>query len=189
MCLQNDSGSTHRDISTVLKQLPKILQIILATEGTVTEILSKWIGDDVRVEKISERSEITYDRTARNEHKFDTGTLLDERTVLVRSGRDNRPLVMAVSAVYLEYLPDYLKHKLHDSDTGIGKLLRAEKIPTHREIEDLEFLPVPAVARFHAHFPDEKSGIIHRSYDIYTGMQLTRKILRINEYWPASIKL
>ncbi len=170
-----------------IKQLPKILQVILSTEGTVTDILSTWIGGDVTIEKLMEKDEISYVNGDADENDFEVHSLLDERTILVRDN-DNRPLVKAVSAVYLENLPPYLKQKLRETDIGIGRLLRTEKIPTHREIKKIEFLPISKTENFSKYFPDEKSSVIHRSYDIFIGVKLSNKILTVNEYWPASIK-
>jgi chorismate-pyruvate lyase len=189
MRTEKDKKALNQDIENKIKQLPKILQIILNTEGTVTEILSQWIGENVKVEKLKEKNETTYKISDSNVYYFDADKLLDERTVLVRNNKNNLPLVMAVSAVYLEYLPDALKHKLHGTDTGVGKLLRVEKIPTHREIEKIEFLPISDVPNFSAYFPEEKNAVLHRIYNIYMGMERTKKILTINEYWPASIQL
>ncbi len=187
--MDKNKNLLNQDLENKLKKLPKILQIILNTEGTVTEILSKWIGENVNIEKLEEKNGIVYKKSDVNEHKFDTDTPLDERTILVKDTKSGHPLIMAVSAVYLEHLPRYLKDKLHNTNIGVGKLLRVEKIPTHREIEKIEFLPLSYIENFLIHFPEEKDAVIHRNYNIYMGMKLTKKILRINEYWPASIKL
>ncbi len=187
--MENEKYILNQNFENKIKKLPKILQIILNTDGTVTDILSKWLGENVTVEKLLEKKGLMYKESDKNEHNFDTDTLLDERTILINDNKNNRPLVMAVSAVYLEHLPEYIKQKLHNTNTGVGKLLRIEKIPCHREIEKIEFLPISYVRNFSKYFPNEKSAILYKNQSIYIGMDLTKKILTINSYWPASIKL
>lgn len=186
--MENDKYILNYDLETKLKELPKILQIILKTEGTVTVILSSWLGEKVIVKKLSERNNIIYKASDLNEYNFDTDSLIDERTILIK-GHNNRHYTMAVSAVYSQYLPEYLKQKLHNTNIGIGELLRIEKIPTFREIEKVEFLPISDVKIFSTYFSEEKYAILYRRYSIYIGMKLTQKIMTINSYWPASIKL
>jgi chorismate-pyruvate lyase len=186
--MDKDKHRLNENLENKLKQLPKILQIILNTEGTVTDILSTWIGKKVNVKKLVEKKGIIYKNTDLNPYSFDTDTLLDERIILIND-YNNYSLLMAVSAVYLEYLPDYLKEKLRNTNIGIGKLLLVEKMSAFREIEKVELLPISDVENFSTCFPEEKIACIHRSYNIYLGMKLTKKIYTVNEYWPASIKL
>jgi chorismate-pyruvate lyase len=186
--MENDKYLLNQNLEAKLIELPKILQIILQTEGTITIILSTWLGEKVIVEKLIERNSKIYKVSDPNEYNFDKDSLLDERTILVK-GSNNRPYTMAVSAVYHEHLPGYLQQKMHNTNIGVGELLRIEKIPAFREIEKVEFLPVSDVKIFSTYFPDEKYAILHRRYSIYIGMKLTQKIMTINSYWPASIKL
>lgn len=120
--------SAHADIA----DLDPFARVLATTDGTVTEILEAWSGEQVAVGWVSQRR-------AELERPLDAlraagGSVILRRDVLLVGARSGRALLYAESLIALDRLPPFVRDGLIAGKRPIGRLLRESRIETFREI-------------------------------------------------------
>lgn len=119
-----DASTLMRDPSLSLFQ-----KVLLATDGTVTQLLELYTGLPVKVHKLAQE-------LIHSDHPDILNTNADDkvlkRAILLRSSTLN--LLYAESYFVIDRLPDTMHRQLLESDQPIGLLWRAERMETYREV-------------------------------------------------------
>lgn len=165
--------------STLLPSLSPFQRVLLATDGTVTDILSAYLGEDVTLVKRRHGS-IVAPRAIRA-LEVTAGTPLIEREVLLTGARSGRTLVYAASIVVPERLTGTLRDQLRVTSKPVGQLMLEERAETYREILRHWCEPAGALG---AHFGiDASVDLIARTYRVFSER---RPIMLISEKFPRS---
>ncbi|MEK7321613.1 MAG: chorismate pyruvate-lyase family protein [Pseudomonadota bacterium] len=125
------------------RSLSLFQKILLTTDGTVTDLLSLYTGEIIRVKKLEQS--ITRDR-ASAALKVPPETPLLKRKVLL-AGR-TRHYLYAESFFVLERLSRSTQHKLLNSDHPIGTLWKEERAEMYRELIQCKLALCDVVSRF-----------------------------------------
>jgi len=147
--------------------LPPFLRVLLAVDGTVTEVLEAWFGEPVAVEKL--RMAVEAGRAA-------------DRAVVLKGARTGRRFAHAVSALDLDALPAAMRQGLSKGTRGIGQLMRDERLETYRELGPVWAEPAGALAPA-LHCAPENT-LIGRRYAIWMA---GRPAIRIVERFPLAL--
>ncbi len=112
---------------------PSLFQkVLLATDGTVGEILEVFAGEPIRVCKLSQEVGASAE-TAPVLNVAEHDQVL-RRTVLLKGGRSGTPYIYAESSIRVDVLDPALLDALCSTDISIGQLLRNRRQETFREI-------------------------------------------------------
>lgn len=109
---------------------PFLFQAVLATDGTVTNLIESFL-ERVRIEKLGE------ERAAAPVEEWPglpVGTPVVRRTVLIRGVESGRIFIHAESLLVLDRLDPLLRRELCETDRPIGKLIREHRIESFREL-------------------------------------------------------
>lgn len=149
-------------------------RILLATDGTVTDLVALYAGEPIRVKKLGQ-SIRSGDAPA--ELGCDAPAQLLERRILLSGAQ--RDYLYAESLFVVERLSPATRAGLLESDRPIGLLWKEEKLETFREVVRQSVAPGAAIA---AHFGRAADApFVWRSYLIHHhGLPLGR----ITEAWP-----
>lgn len=152
-------------------------QLLLATDGTVTQLLELYAGRPVRVSKLQQALVAAPHPPLL---QAGAGDPVLRRAILLHDGERN--LLYAESHFVMNRLPETMHRQLLDSEQPIGTLWRAERLETYREIVATGCQAEPALS---AHFavPPEQD-FLSRSYLIF---RERRPMGLITEKFPASL--
>ncbi len=151
-------------------------KILLNTDGSVTELLSLYAGEPIRVQKI-EQSIGRGDAPAVMACA-EGAPLLHRKIMLVDAKRKH---VYAESTFVFERFSKTIQTKLLESDTPIGLLWKQEKVEMYREIIDVRLEQCAAVA---AHFGlPADTWLLSRTYLLH---QQAKPLGVITEKFPRS---
>lgn len=149
-------------------------KILLATDGSVTELLQLYAGQPIRARKI-EQALRSGDAPAELACEADT-PLLRRKIMLVD---DSKSYVYAESAFVFERLSHSIQHRLLETEAPIGLLWREEKCEMYREIIDTRLEQCPDAA---AHFSlPPGTPLLSRTYLLH---QQARPMGMITEKFP-----
>lgn len=127
----------HDDASHTLFQ-----KILLATDGTVTELLSLYCGQRVSARKLVQTTSQDPSPAAMRAGIVPPLLL---RTVLLVSA-EGCPLLHAASCFALDAMPEPIRRDLLQTDLPIGLLWRRERLEMYREILGCQRGSAPAIA-------------------------------------------
>jgi chorismate-pyruvate lyase len=154
--------------------LSLLQKTLLITDGTVTQLLEVFTGENIRVEKL--------------EHRLVQGgpALLCigpaepvlSRVILLRGPA--RPYMYAHSWLVPARMPGDMQVAMRDTDVPIGQLWKASRLETYREIVQYHREEDPAVAQLLG----SSGPLLSRSYLIHTG---GRPMGLIVEKFPAAL--
>ncbi len=157
-----------------LDSLNMFQRVLLLTDGTVTDLISAFTGEAIRVAKLEQ-----YIRVAPAPDMLQCGasSRLLRRKVLLR-GRD-RAYVYADSTFVFARLSEKIQHQLLTTDYPIGLMWKDERLESYREIVELRIESCAEVA-VHFDLPEStlcglRTYLVHRS-----GLPLGA----ITEKWP-----
>jgi chorismate-pyruvate lyase len=152
-------------------------KILLATDGTVTELIALYAGEPIRVKKLEQtiREEV-----ASAELACTGRTRLLTRRILLAGA--TKKYLYAESEFVLERLPEPIRTQMLETDRPIGLLWKEQRLETFREIVRQSIEPFAATAQ---HFDLPASApFVARTYLVHhAGMPMGM----ITEQWPLSL--
>jgi chorismate-pyruvate lyase len=151
-------------------------RILLSTDGTVTDLISLYTGERIRVKKVDQA--IRVDDAPTTLQCSGPVKLLSRKILL--SGSDKN-FLYADSLFVFERFSAATQNQLLHTDRPIGLLWKEERLETYREIVEHKIEPCPEIAN---HFGLEQDAIfVSRTYLIF---QSARPLGAITEKWPLS---
>lgn len=158
------------------QELSLFQKVLLATDGTVTDLIALYAGEPIRVTKLSQAVEID---GAREDLECTQPTPLLHRRILLSGATRN--YLYAESQFVLERLSTTIRQQMLDTDRPIGLLWKEERLETFREIVRQTIEPCPAVSEYFD-LPSSAT-FVSRTYRVHHA----RKPLGvITEKWPVS---
>lgn len=151
---------------------------MLTTDGTLVLLLEAWFNDPIRLAAHEQFTTPVYP-TDEDLQPAGGETIL-RRRVLLRGQRTGRNYVYADTAIVLDRLTPPVRDGLLSTSEPIGRLLRAHRIETFKEVLRSGSRPAGAVA---AEFGcDPADDLLYRVYRMFSG---GRPIMLIAEHFPA----
>ncbi|MHA1300189.1 MAG: chorismate pyruvate-lyase family protein [Candidatus Helarchaeota archaeon] len=166
------------------KKLSPIHRIILHTNGTVTQVLREWTDQIINVIKpiTSFYTELVKDNLF---FRPNNSSPLKSREVILQNFNSKKNLVYALTFIHFQNLNQETQYKLEHTDYGIGMIIEQQKLETYREILKFHKIDISKFPVFNKIFPEAKSYILHRAYNIIHQKKIW---FTINEYFPSEAK-
>lgn len=152
-------------------------QILLKTDGTVTDLVALYAGEPIRVRKLEQQ---VLESTPSPELGCPAPTRVMIRRILLSGARRN--YVQADSEFVLDRLPAAIRDAMLATERPVGLLWKEARLETFREILGHVIGPCAAIA---AHFGlDPSADFVARTYLVHHG---GRPMGRITERWPVGV--
>ena len=148
-----------------LSEYPKTLQLLMQTDGTVTELIKLLAGESIKVVKI---------------HSEVSDSLLI-RQIYLQGEQSKKNWLFANSKVYLNHLSEEFVSDLLEKSKPIGTLWSDYKMETFKEIVKQELLISDSL---------KSTGfikgmeVLSRTYDVFNNK---KPIMRITENFPCEL--
>jgi chorismate-pyruvate lyase len=152
-------------------------KILLATDGTVTDLIALYTGEQIRVKKIEQTIR---EQTAPPSLQCDGLTRLLVRKILLSGASQN--YLYADSIFVFERFSTSIQDQLLNTDRPIGLMWKEEKLETYREIVEQKVEPC-AEAAGHFGLPASEP-FVSRTYLIH---HAGKPLGAITEKWPVSL--
>jgi chorismate-pyruvate lyase len=150
------------------KDYPKALQLLMQTDGTVTELVKLLAQEDIKVIKLSERTSLVDEKKVLN------------RKIYLQGITSQINWVYAESIIYLDNLSDEFVDDLIHKTIPIGTLWMKYRMETFKSLESQEFqlakLKDPSGY-------SENTELLSRKYHVFNNQKL---IMEIKEKFPIS---
>jgi chorismate-pyruvate lyase len=158
-------------------ELSLFQKILLATDGTVTELIALYAGEPIRVTKLEQAIR---EETAPAELACAAPSQLLTRRILLSGAATN--YLHAESKFVLERVPEPIRTQMLETDRPIGLLWKEQRLETFREIVRQSIAPCAAIAD---HFGLPTSApFVARTYVVrHAGEPMGM----ITEQWPLSL--
>jgi chorismate-pyruvate lyase len=151
-------------------------KILLATDGTVTDLVALYAGEPIRVKKLDQ---LILENQTDAALRCAGPTRMLSRTILLCGASQN--YLYAESRFVLERLPRWLHEQMVDTDRPLGLLWKEARLETFREIIDQRVEPGAAIASFFG-LPASDS-FVSRTYLVHHGAE---PLGAVTEKWPLS---
>jgi len=162
-----------------LAALSPLQQILLTTDGTVTEILEAYAGEAMQVVKLEQA--VLEDAEPVAWLDAEHGGEILKRHILLQGSDSRRNFLYAESRIAVAHLDERVRRGLMESDKPIGLLLLEFRIETFKEILDCGRRSAGALA---GHFTvDPEQALVFRTYRMISG---GRPLMLITEMFPDS---
>lgn len=149
-------------------------QVLLATDGTVTDLVALYTGEQIRVRKLDQRIEAGEPPAMLASPEREQ--LLTRRILLCGP---QRTWLYAESVFVFERLSPATRQQLLESDRPIGLMWKEQRLETYREIVDRTVETSAEVAQHFGLAAAEQ--LVSRTYLIHHG---GRPLGAITEKWP-----
>jgi chorismate-pyruvate lyase len=156
--------------------LSLLQRILLATDGTVTNLIALYTGEEIRVKKL--RQEILKE-IAPPELRCAEPIRLLRREILLAGASKN--FLYANSVFAFERFSKSIQDDLIATDRPIGLLWKQERLETYREVVEQVIEPCPNIASHFELTADER--FVSRTYLIHHG---GKPLGSITEKWPVA---
>lgn len=166
-------------LDPVIDQLSPSQQVLVKTNGTVTHILEAYVGETIRIVKLSQ-GYIPWDDADRR-LDLEAGHPVLQRTVLLQGTDTGRHYLYADSIMIPDRLDEHVVDGLLNSDTPVGTLLVESRVETFREIITVGTEPADSCSPHFGIAPDDE--MVCRTYRVIASKQ---PIMLITEKFPAS---
>ena len=151
-------------------------RILLATDGTVTDLIGLYTGESIRVKKLEQSIRLD---TAPPALRCSEPTRLLHRRILLAGAAKN--FLYADSTFVFERFSESIQQQLLNTDKPIGLMWKDERLETYREIIDQRIETSAEVA---AHFDlPATADFVSRTYLIHHN---GKPLGSITEKWPMS---
>lgn len=164
-----------------IRKLDRDLRILIATNGTLTRILSVIANDEIVVEIIKQQIHLVAPKM-RDLEQLATGRVL-QRRILLKGRNSGKPFIAAESLIAIDRLPPAIMTSLTTTDRPIGEVMAASCLETFKEAATVWIgeLPdwLPVVGR-----QNSRPGIVGRRYRIISGGQ---PVFIITEYFLRTV--
>lgn len=151
-------------------------KILLATDGTVTDLLALYAGEKIKVQKIEQKFILS---SAAEEWLYPLETPILVRKILLCGAA--RKFVYAESIFNFELHSRSIQYKLLETNVPIGLLWKEEKLETYREIIEYKTEPALTLAAYFDIPP--QTPLLSRTYLIYHQQNI---LGAITEKFPVS---
>ncbi|MFQ5509190.1 MAG: chorismate--pyruvate lyase family protein [Leptospirillia bacterium] len=190
--LMMEAGSSHRariasrlDIS----RYTPILRTLLTTDGTVTEVLAAYHGEEVGVAVLAQHYR-SYEGKHNPELAAPIGIRMLERDITLLGKSSGRIYAAAHSRIIPSLLPPGMQEGLLAGKEPLGKLMLDHRLESFREIVSCgrsRVTDVPALgeACVAALGIDPEDTVVWRTYRVISG---GRPIMSITEYFPEVLE-
>ena len=111
-------------------------KIIAVTNGSITQLLEIYSGQDIIIETLTPEHIVNGPRLAEY-LKILPEDKVNCREVMIKGKRDGKVFAYARSYMPIKYLPPELSQSLVKEDTPLGKLLISHKVEGRRELKDV----------------------------------------------------
>ncbi len=166
-------------LDSVIDQLSPSQQVLVKTNGTVTHILEAYVGETIRIVKLSQGF-VTWDG-ADERLDLELQHPVLQRTVLLQGSETGCNYLFADSIMVPDRLDQHVVDGLLNTDTPVGTLLVQSRVETFREILTVWTEPAGSCARHFDIRPDQE--LVCRTYRV---LAARRPMMLITEKFPAS---
>ncbi len=128
--------ATHRQMVMArigYERLAPILRVLLTTDGTVTEVLSAFYGEEIDICVLSQGFR-AYEGQHNQELNAQVGTRMLDRSIVLSGRRSGAIYAAAFSRIVPSHLPIGMQEALLAGRDPIGKLMLDQHLETFREI-------------------------------------------------------
>ena len=160
-----------------LGALTPLQRMLLACDGTLTDMVEAAFGEPIRLIKIAVETMLSSEAVPDLDLK--AGSLAMRRQILLQGESTGVNYVYAESLIAVDALPPALRDALLHSDAPLGRLWVQHQLETRKEILRLWRMPGEA-PRFG---PAGAQGQLARSYRVFSS---GRPIMLISEYFPVA---
>jgi chorismate-pyruvate lyase len=158
-------------------ELSLFQRVLLATDGTVTELIALYAREPIRVRKLAQEIR---EESAPAELACDAPARLLTRAILLAGATTN--YLHAESRFVLERLPEPIRMQMLETDRPVGLLWKEQRLETFREIVRQSIDPCAPIAH---HFGLQPSApFVSRTYLVH---HAGRPMGMITEQWPLSL--
>lgn len=164
-----------------IRQLDRDLQILIATNGTLTRILSVIADDEIAVQIIKQQIHDVPPKLPELGHSS-IGRIL-QRDILLKGRSSGNPFVAAESLIAVDMLPPAITASLTETDRPIGEVMAASCIETFKEEAKVWAGALPDWLLLDG-YHNSQSKTIARRYRIVAG---GRPVIIITEYFLRSV--
>ena len=154
-------------------------RILLATDGTVTEILEAHAGEAIQIVKLCQKCTESKVAVPSLDVRAQAPILI--RKVILHGKSSNRNYIYAESVVVLDRLDDRIRYGLTETQKPVGQLMLEARLETFREILSCCYEPAEEIGTY---FDIARvDTLISRTYRIFANRQ---PFLLITEKFPAT---
>ena len=159
-----------------IDDLGLLQRILLSTDGTVTDLIALYAGEEIVVHKLRQDIEVSQPPAILN---CEVRVQMLHRQILLR-GRERTFLHADSQFIFVRFSPD-MQQQLLQTDQPIGLLWKQERLETYREIIEKSVVRCPHLAHYFG-LPED-AWFVSRTYLIFHG---GRPLGVITEQWPTS---
>jgi chorismate--pyruvate lyase len=163
-----------------IRKLNRELRILIATNGTLTRILSVLADDDIVVQIVNQQIHDEAPKVPELEHCA-LGRVL-QRDIVLKGRRSGIPFVAAESLIAIDLLPPAITTSLTETDRPIGEVMATSCIETFKEEARVWVAELPAQLELDG-YRNSRPSIVARRYRIIAG---GRPVIIITEYFLRS---
>ena len=170
-------SSGHYSID--LSDLNFFQRILLQTDGTLTEMLEAYLGENISVLKIAE--DIQYEPRNTLPLNIKNGQEIIKRKILLQGENSRKNWLYADSFIVPDRLERNFRNELITSGKPIGKLWRKYKIETYKEI--VSYFREPAAVLSKYFDMSKRDDLLCRTYLVFSKQN---PVMMITEKFPES---
>lgn len=160
-----------------IRKLDRDLQILIATNGTLTRILNVVANDEIVVHIVTQHIHSGAPETP--ELKDSTIGRVLRRRILLKGRNSGAALVAAESLIAIDQLPSAIVASLTTTDCPIGEVMAANCVETFKETATVWLGQLPHWV-VHAGVDNRRPSVVARRYRIITA---GRPAIIITEYF------
>lgn len=167
-----------------LNDLNRFQRILMVTDGTVTELLEQYAAETIKVRKLFEKVETSFDELITHHQQYlDPSSLpVLKRAILLQGQTTKTNWLYAESSILLDNLHPGFRADLLASREPIGRLWEKYRYETFKTILNYQKRPAGELAVYFE-LPED-STMIARTYRVYSG---NKPIMIITEMFPDSL--
>ncbi len=163
-----------------IRKLNRELRILIATNGTLTRILSVLANEEIVVEIIKQQIHDEAPKMPELEHAA-IGRVL-QRDIVLKGRSSGTPFVAAESLIAIDLLPAAIMTSLFETDRPIGEIMAASRIETFKEEARVWAGELPDSLALDG-YQNSRARTVARRYRIIAGGQ---PVIIITEYFLRS---
>jgi chorismate lyase len=164
-----------------IRKLNRDLRILIATNGTLTRILSVLADDEIVVQIVRQQIHDAAPKIPELEHSA-IGRVL-QRDILLKGRSSGNPFVAAESLIAVDLLPPAITTSLTQTHRPIGEVMAASCIETFKEEAKVWIGDLPGWLALDG-YENSRTRTVARRYRIIAGEQ---PVIIITEYFLRSV--
>jgi chorismate lyase len=164
-----------------IRKLNRDLRILIATNGTLTRILSVLADDEIVVQIVRQQIHDAAPKIPELEHSA-IGRVL-QRDILLKGRSSGNPFVAAESLIAVDLLPPAITTSLTQTHRPIGEVMAASCIETFKEEAKVWIGDLPGWLALDG-YENSRTRTVARRYRIIAGGQ---PVIIITEYFLRSV--